>query len=211
MLSILLNAMQLFLIPLVIGLVVVVAVIVLLLGRQRRRPATAPDPSTLTKSALDDDRDFAAKLKMATPNVPPAAVSSPQPSLPLAADLLLVDDSAVARAKLRKLFEPKGYQVHLARDGVEALALLGMGRYGLMITDLEMPNMDGVALIGAVQHGAHTANMPILAITGHEDLQARLDECQQICGIYSKPWVDEDLASHVAALVTTRSATTSDT
>jgi len=185
-------------------------VIILLLGRWRRRAATAPDPSSLTKSALDDDRDFAAKLKAAKPSAPPAAVSPPQPSLPLAADLLLVDDSAVARAKLRQLFEPQGYRVHLARDGVEALALLNKGRYGLMITDLEMPNMDGITLIGAVQREAHTANMPILAITGHEDLQARLDECQQICGIYSKPWVDRDLASHVAALVTTRSAAISD-
>jgi len=209
MLSMLLNALQLFLIPLMIGLVVV-AVIVLLLIRQRRRPATAPDPSSVTKSALDDDRDFAAKLKAAALRAPPAAVAPPQPFLPLAADLLLVDDSAVARAKLRQLFEPQGYLVHLARDGVEALALLSKGRYGLMITDLEMPNMDGIALIGAVQRQAHTANMPILAITGHEDLQARLNECQQICGIYSKPWVDRDLASHVAALVATRSAAISD-
>jgi CheY-like chemotaxis protein len=75
-----------------------------------------------------------------------------------------------------------------------------------MITDLEMPNMDGLALIGAVQGQVQTAAMPILAITGHDDLQARLDECEQICGIYRKPWVDEDLTSHVAALVTTRSA-----
>ena len=209
MLSILLNALQLFLIPLMIGLVVVVAVIVLL-GRQRRRPATAPDPSSLTKSALDDDRDFAAKLKKAATSAPPAAVAPPQPFLPLAADLLLVDDSAVARAKLRQLFEPQGYRVHLARDGVEALALLNKGHYGLMITDLEMPNMDGISLIGAVQRQAHTVIMPILAITGHEDLQARLDECQQICGIYSKPWVDRDLTSHVAALVTTRSTAISD-
>jgi chemosensory pili system protein ChpA (sensor histidine kinase/response regulator) len=210
MLSILLNALQLFLVPLVIGLVLVAAVIVLLLGRQRRGPAKAPDPSTLIKSTLEDDSDFAARLKTAAPSAPPAAVPLRQPSLPLAADLLLVDDSAVARAKLRKLFEPKGYRVHLARDGVEALALLDKGRYGLMITDLEMPNMDGVSLIGTVQRQAHAVNMPIVAITGHEDLQARLDECQQICGIYSKPWVDEDLSSHVAALVTTRSATTSD-
>jgi len=210
MLSNLLNALQLFLIPLMIGLAVVVAMIVLLLGRQRRRLATAPDTSSVTKSALDDDRDFAAKLKAAKPSAPPAAVSPPQPLLPLAADLLLVDDSAVARAKLRQLFEPQGYRVHLARDGVEALALLNKGHYGLMITDLEMPNMDGIALIGAVQRQAHTVNMPILAITGHEDLQARLDECQQICGIYSKPWVDRDLASHVAALVTTRSTAISD-
>jgi CheY-like chemotaxis protein len=204
MLSTLLNALQLFLIPLVIGLAVVAAVIVLLMGRQRRSPAAAPERPAATVPPTADDSDFSAGPGAATPGG--AAAPPPGPSLPLAADLLLVDDSAVARAKLRKLFEPVGYRVQLARDGVEALALLGKGRYGLMITDLEMPNMDGVALIGAVQGQAHTAEMPILAITGHDDLQARLDECRQICGIYRKPWIDEDLASHVAALVSTRSA-----
>jgi chemosensory pili system protein ChpA (sensor histidine kinase/response regulator) len=204
MLSNLLNALQLFLIPLVIGLVVVVgavALIMLLLGRQRPHPAAAPDSITLADSTIDNS-GFPTMPRAAAP----AAVLSPQSTLPLAADLLLVDDSAVARAKLRMLFEPMGYRVHLARDGVEALAFLGKGRYGLMITDLEMPNMDGLALIGAVQGQVQTAAMPILAITGHDDLQARLDECEQICGIYRKPWVDEDLTSHVAALVTTRSA-----
>ena len=91
--------------------------------------------------------------------------------------------------------------MQLARDGVEALALLQKGRYRLMITDLEMPNLDGVELIRTCQQQPHTAGMPILAITGHDDLQTRLNDCQAICGIYRKPWIDEDLASHVALLI----------
>ncbi len=207
MLSIVMNALQLFLIPLLICLVVAAAVVMLFLGRQRRSPEAAPDRSPLAEPLTDDDSDFSVVAPAAPPGAVPAAASPPQPTLPLAADLLLVDDSAVARAKLRKLFEPMGYRVHLARDGVEAMALLDKGRYGLMITDLEMPNMDGVSLIGAIQGKTYTAQMPILAITGHENLQARLDECQHIRGIYLKPWVDATLVSHVAALVTTRSAT----
>ena len=207
MLSNVMNALQLFLIPLLICLVVAAAVVMLV--RRRRSPAAAPDRSNLADPPTDDDSDFLDVAPPPPPGGVAAPASPPQPTLPLAADLLLVDDSAVARAKLRKMFEPMGYRVHLARDGVEAMALLDKGRYGLMITDLEMPNMDGVALIGAVQGQPRTARMPILAITGHENLQARLDECQQISGIYLKPWVDADLVSHVAALVTTRSATTS--
>jgi CheY-like chemotaxis protein len=128
------------------------------------------------------------------------------PALPHAADLLLVDDSAVARAKLRRLFEPAGYQVHLANDGVEALALLQRGRYALMITDLEMPNMDGVELIKVCTSQPQTARMPILAITGHDHLRAKFNECRDIAGIHRKPWVDDILLSHVAALVTQRQA-----
>ena len=132
------------------------------------------------------------------------AVTSPIAPLPVAADLLLVDDSAVARAKLRRLFEPAGYQVHLAKDGVEALALLERGRYAMLITDLEMPNMDGVTLINTCLARPLTAHMPILAISGHESLRAKFNECRAICGVHRKPWVDDILLSHVATLVGTR-------
>lgn len=138
------------------------------------------------------------------------AVHKPSPHMPRpaaltqVADLLLVDDSAVARAKLRRLFEAAGYQVHLACDGVEAQGLLGKGHYALMVTDLEMPNMDGIALIHACKADPRTAGMPVLAITGHEGLRAKFNECRDACGIHRKPWVDDILLSHVAALVVTR-------
>lgn len=122
------------------------------------------------------------------------------------ADILLVDDSAVARAKLRKLFEPAGYQVHLACDGVEALAMLDKGRYALMITDLEMPNMDGVTLINTCLDRPLTARMPVLAISGHESLRAKFNECRRVSGVHRKPWVDDILLSHVATLVSARDA-----
>jgi CheY-like chemotaxis protein len=126
------------------------------------------------------------------------------PALPLVADLLLVDDSAVARAKLRRLFEAAGYKVHLACDGLEALALLDRGRYALMISDLEMPNMDGVTLINTCLDRPQTARMPILAISGHEGLRARFNECRHIAGVHRKPWVDDILLSHVSMLVASR-------
>jgi CheY-like chemotaxis protein len=134
----------------------------------------------------------------------PGPPANPPTGLAPAADLLVVDDSAVARAKLRRLFEAAGYQVHLANDGVEALALLGKGDYRMLITDLEMPNMDGVTLINTCLGQPHTARMPILAISGHEGLRAKFNACRDICGIHRKPWVDDILLSHVATLVGTR-------
>jgi CheY-like chemotaxis protein len=161
-------------------------------------------------------RPEAAAPAVARPAVPspaapagPAAVPRPRrpahAALPQAADLLLVDDSAVARAKLRRLFEGAGYQVHLACDGVEALALLHKGRYALMITDLEMPNMDGTTLINTWLDGPQAARMPILAISGHEGLRARFNECRNVAGVHRKPWVDDILLSHVATLARSRS------
>jgi CheY-like chemotaxis protein len=150
-----------------------------------------------------------------TAPVPPAATAVPRSAVmpspgaadrlpPLAADVLVVDDSAVARAKLKRLLESQGYSVHLANDGVDALGRLEKGRYALMISDLEMPNMDGVTLIRHCQARAETARMPILAISGHEDLRARFNACHDIGGVHRKPWVDDVLTSHFATLVGAR-------
>jgi len=152
-----------------------------------------------------------AAARPAAPAAPAAAARVPPPAVGAVAGagagplrLLLVDDSAVVRAKLRKLFEPAGYTLLLARDGREALALLADTACALMITDLEMPELDGVGLIAALQaqhQSAGVATMPILAITGHDNLQERLAQLPGIQGLYRKPWQDDELLGRVRALV----------
>lgn len=188
------------LMALLLGALVVAGLALWWSGRKRAAPPPAgrgPAPEARRPAAQPAPEADAATEPpaLATPAPPAAAPAT------LQADLLLVDDSAVVRAKLRRLFEPAGYRVVLAKDGAEALALLGQGRYGLMVTDLEMPQLDGVGLVRAALLLPDAAAMPILAITGHEDLQAQLSQLQAVAGIYRKPWIDEDLLSHVQALV----------
>lgn len=222
MFSQILPTLQTMLIPLVIGLLAVGVAAVYFIGRPpappRRGPGVADTPGDADAASWAPD-GIAPPEAEPEPEAAPAPATVPPPLQdfepspppppaaalpPLTADLLLVDDSAVVRAKLRRLFEPAGYRVALARDGLEALRLLEQGRFALMVTDLEMPHLDGVGLIHAAQAQPSAAAMPIMAITGHDDLQARLDECQEICGIYRKPWIDEDLLGHVQALVAVR-------
>jgi CheY-like chemotaxis protein len=136
-------------------------------------------------------RDGAAAL----PAVVPVPAAPPQP-----ASLLLVDDSAVARAKLGRLFAAAGYRTTIARDGVEALERLAEQRFQVLITDLEMPNKDGFELIAAVQGGLDTEDLPIIAITGHDELQARVHQIQGVYGIFKKPWNDRELLKRVESL-----------
>jgi CheY-like chemotaxis protein len=139
-----------------------------------------------------------------------AAPAAPTPSKPLAppepAALLLVDDSAVARAKLGKLFQAAGYRVTLAKDGVEALERLAEQPFAVLITDLEMPNKDGFELIAAVQGNLDTEDMPIIAITGHDEMQARVHQVQGLYGIFKKPWNDRELLKRVETLASMRPA-----
>ncbi|MBL8349018.1 MAG: response regulator [Burkholderiaceae bacterium] len=192
------NLLLYGLVPLLVVLALIGAALLYAASRRRREPEFGTDAP---ESELDSGDPA---LATTVPALPAAAMPGvdPRPGSPgFAADLLLVDDSAVARAKLRRLFETCGYRAQVARDGVEALALLDKGRYRLMITDLEMPNLDGVGLIGECLRLGHAAAMPILAITGHDDLQDRLDACHQISGIHRKPWIDDDLVGHVSSLV----------
>jgi CheY-like chemotaxis protein len=106
----------------------------------------------------------------------------------------------VARARLRRLFEGAGYRVAAASDGVEGLELLGRERFAVLVTDLEMPRMDGFELIASVQGNLDTEDLPIIAITGHDELQARVHDCRGLYGIFKKPWNDRELLKRVAAL-----------
>jgi CheY-like chemotaxis protein len=154
-----------------------------------------------------DYRDFDAPPPVPRPLPPGPTVAPVPPPKPAAADvpaqrlpLLVVDDSAVVRAKLLKLFSDAGHEVVAARDGVEAMELLGQTRFGVLITDLEMPNMDGFELIKAVQGALATEDLPMIAITGHEELHARLHQIQGLYGMFHKPWNDRELIKRVEAL-----------
>ena len=118
--------------------------------------------------------------------------------------ILVVDDSAVARAKLKKLFESGGYRVDIATDGLEAMEKLVHDFFAVLVTDLEMPNMNGLELIAAVQGGMETEDLPIIAITGHDELQARVHDYQGLFGIFKKPWNDRELLKRVETLAVLR-------
>lgn len=115
--------------------------------------------------------------------------------------VLVADDSPVVRGKLSRLLSGAGFSVVDACDGQQALALLHSSRVpSVLITDLEMPTVDGFELIAAVQGGLEIEHLPIIAITGHDDLQARVADLSGIYGIFSKPWNDRALLRRVRAL-----------
>jgi CheY-like chemotaxis protein len=118
--------------------------------------------------------------------------------------VLVVDDSAVARAKLTRLFEGAGYRTEAARDGAEAIEALAKARYNVLVTDLEMPKMNGFELIAWVHGSLDTEDLPIIAITGHDELQARVHQLGGLYGIYKKPWNDRELLERVQALARLR-------
>jgi len=85
------------------------------------------------------------------------------------AHILVVDDDSMDRSLLRLALESEGHQVEEARDGVEGVALAHDGRPDLVITDIFMPNKDGLEVIRELR-AAYPA-LKIITISGDSRLQ----------------------------------------
>ncbi len=79
--------------------------------------------------------------------------------------ILAVDDSRSIRDMVRFALEPLGYEILEAEDGVEGLERLGHAKVDLVITDLNMPNMDGLEFISAVRKEERFAGLPMVMLT----------------------------------------------
>jgi two-component system chemotaxis sensor kinase CheA len=90
-----------------------------------------------------------------------------------AGTILIVDDAAIVRQLERFILERAGYEVLTANDGIEALAQLSERACDLVLTDLEMPRMDGFALTEAIRSDSRLANLPVLLITSRSSETSR--------------------------------------
>ena len=79
--------------------------------------------------------------------------------------VLVVDDSLSVRRAIASLLEDQGYEVVLARDGLEAVKLMDVSRPDVLLTDLEMPNMNGLELAAHVRSRDELAGLTIIMIT----------------------------------------------
>jgi len=79
--------------------------------------------------------------------------------------ILTVDDSPSMRMLLRAALTEQGFTVFEAEDGVDALEKLEAATPDLVITDINMPRMDGFGLIEALRSGDVRAGLPILVLT----------------------------------------------
>lgn len=94
--------------------------------------------------------------------------------MPAAKDLktLIVDDQRSVRAMIRSCLQGIGItQVIEAEDGVQALDLLSTSPRHLIISDLNMPHLDGLGLLRAVRQNPETAKTAFIMLSGHADTE----------------------------------------
>jgi two-component system, chemotaxis family, chemotaxis protein CheY len=83
----------------------------------------------------------------------------------MGATVLIVDDSVSVRQSTRFLLEQGGYAVLEAADGLEALKAMATCKPNLVITDVNMPNMDGLTLVRKIRESGEHKFVPILVLT----------------------------------------------
>lgn len=105
------------------------------------------------------------------------AGASAAPAAPVAAPgprrVLVVEDSVTSRLLLKHILEGAGCSVDTAEDGLDALSRLRAGRYDAVVSDVEMPNMDGLALTASIRANPATAELPVILVTSLQTPEQR--------------------------------------
>ena len=119
------------------------------------------------------------------------------------ARVLVVDDDASLRRLLGIRLERAGYEVESAADGREALAQVASRCPDLVITDLRMDGMDGMALFDAL-HRRHPA-LPVIILTAHGNIPEAVEATRLgVAGYLTKPFESQALVEYVARTLATR-------
>jgi two-component system chemotaxis sensor kinase CheA len=87
--------------------------------------------------------------------------------------ILVVDDSLTTRMLERSILESAGYEVDLAASAEEALAMARRRRYGLFLTDIDMPGMDGFAFVARTRADPNLAEVPAILVSSRADAEDR--------------------------------------
>jgi len=120
-------------------------------------------------------------------------------------DVLIVDDSAAIRKILHRVLIqaeiPLG-KVHEAGDGLDALEKLKTETVGLILSDINMPNMDGIELLGKLKENAALKSVPIVMVTT-EGSQAKVMQALELgaVGYVRKPFTAEQIKEKLTGII----------
>ncbi len=87
--------------------------------------------------------------------------------------VLVVDDSSTVRKLLASILAPSGHEVLEAADGVRALEILSQEAVDLVVSDLNMPQMNGIELIQTIRENPRFRDLPIVMLTTVTDEESR--------------------------------------
>jgi chemosensory pili system protein ChpA (sensor histidine kinase/response regulator) len=116
--------------------------------------------------------------------------------------VMVVDDSVTVRKVTSRLLERHGYEVVLAKDGLDAITKLEEIRPDIMLLDIEMPRMDGFEVASLVRHNPNLIGLPIIMITSRTGEKHRERAFQIGVNAYmGKPFQEQQLLETISELL----------
>ena len=149
-------------------------VLVKALGRQLARVRNVTGASVLATGRVAVVLNLPDLMKSAARQAAPAR--APAAEVPVDAQprsVLVVEDSITSRSLLKNILESAGYRVATAVDGVDAYTMLKSSTFDLVVSDVEMPRMDGFEFTSKVRSEARLAELPIVLVTALESREHR--------------------------------------
>lgn len=116
--------------------------------------------------------------------------------------ILIVDDCQTTRKLLGHYLKTRGYSVVFAENGLDALEKLGTYVVNLVMTDLNMPYMDGMELIKTLRSDPTWVDLPILMVTTENDEEERQKAFSNGAnGYVVKPVTGDAIAQNIKAII----------
>jgi CheY-like chemotaxis protein len=110
---------------------------------------------------------------------------------------MIADDSKIVRVKTGRLLAQHNYRVSYAEDGLDAVQQVRQSRPDVVITDVEMPGMDGFELTRHLRQDPLTAHIPVIMITAANDKHREDADRAGVDVLLGKPYPEDELLSHV--------------
>ena len=116
--------------------------------------------------------------------------------------ILLVEDNELNRDMLSRRLQRKGYEVEMAVDGAQGVAMALAGGYDIILMDMSLPELDGWEASRRVREAPQTKHVPIIALTAHAMAGDREKAMAAGCDDYdTKPVELERLLGKIEALL----------
>ena len=149
-------------------------VLVKSLGKQLRRVRNIAGTTILGTGKLVAILNVSDLLKSAVKVTPsPIRKIQIQEEKDLKKSILVVEDSITSRTLLKNILTTAGYEVKATVDGLDAFTALRTEDFDLVVSDIEMPRMNGFDLVSRIRNNKKTAELPVILVTGLESREDR--------------------------------------
>jgi DNA-binding NtrC family response regulator len=118
--------------------------------------------------------------------------------------ILVIDDEDIVRLSCSRTLVPEGYELKMAKNGLEGIKMLEEESFDLVLTDLKMPNMDGIEVLGTIKE--KWPKTDVVIVTGYQTVETAVKAIKLGAFDYiEKPFTPDTLIATVSNVFRARS------